>query len=102
MPEKTSPAGKAFAFERPVATHERNKPDSVFTVAERVPKKGYRMRDNWLLFAILVLSVIGLLAGIGLLSRRERLQRRRRRSHGRIVAKVNRPMVRFSVRSPKK
>ncbi len=60
------------------------------------------MRDNWLLLGILAISVLGLLAGMGLVSRRERVQRRRRRSHGRVVSKVNRPMVRFSVRPPKK
>lgn len=60
------------------------------------------MRDNWLLFSILAVSVLGLLAAIALVSRRERVERRRRRSHGRIVAKVNRPMVRFSVKLPKK
>jgi hypothetical protein len=60
------------------------------------------MRDNWFPFAILAVSVLGLLVGMGLISRRERLQRRRRRSHGRIVTKVNRPMVRFSVKPPRK
>lgn len=60
------------------------------------------MRDNWLLFCILAVSVLGLLAAVALVSRRERLDRRRRRSHGRIVTKVNRPMVRFSVKLPKK
>jgi hypothetical protein len=60
------------------------------------------MHDNWLLLSILLVSVLGLLAAIALVSRRERVERRRRRSHGRIVTKVNRPMVRFSVKLPKK
>jgi hypothetical protein len=59
------------------------------------------MRYNWLPFAILAVSVLGLLLVMGLLARRERVERRRRRSHGRITTKVNRPMVRFSVRPPK-
>jgi hypothetical protein len=75
---------------------------SDFTATNEALKKGNRMRDNWLLFTILAVSVLGLLLGVALLSRRERVERRRRRSHGRIVSKVNRPMVRFSVRPPKK
>jgi hypothetical protein len=60
------------------------------------------MRYNWLPFAILAMSVLGVFLVMGLLARRERVERRRRKSHGRLVSKVNRPMVRFSVRPPKK
>jgi hypothetical protein len=81
---------------------EKNLFGSDFTPANRAIKKGYRMRNNWLPFVILAVSVIGLLSVMGLLGRRDRVERRRRRSHSRLVSKVNRPMVRFSVRPPKK
>src|SRR5579871_1674002 len=57
---------------------------------------------DWLLFWLSGLIVAGVCAGAGVLSRSSRLQRRRRKSHTPIKAKTNRPMVRFSVRPPKK
>ena len=59
------------------------------------------LRDNRLLWYVGIVAVFLLAAVIVQLSREARLRRRRRKSHGRIVAKVKRPMVRFSVRPPK-
>jgi hypothetical protein len=60
------------------------------------------MRADLFLLLFVGLIVIGLWAGLTLLSPRARLERRRRKSHSRVRPKTNRPMVRFSVRAPKK
>ena len=52
---------------------------------------------------IVLLSVVGgAWAGVSFFSPSARLHRRRRKSHSRIKSKTNRPMIRFSVRPPKK
>jgi hypothetical protein len=48
------------------------------------------------------LIIVGAGAGTWIFSSSARLDRRRRKSHSRIKSKTNRPMVRFSVRPPKK
>jgi hypothetical protein len=54
----------------------------------------------WIWFgAVLVLAVLW--GALTIFSPKARLQRRRRKSHSRVIAKGNRPMVRFSVRPPK-
>jgi hypothetical protein len=60
------------------------------------------MQHEWLLFVLIALIVAGVWVGLGLFSRDARLERRRRKSHSRIVSKSDRPMVRFSVKTPKK
>jgi hypothetical protein len=60
------------------------------------------MHHEWLLFVLIALIVAGVWVGLGLFSRDARLERRRRKSHSRIVSKSDRPMVRFSVKTPKK
>ena len=60
------------------------------------------MRHEWLLFVLIALIAAGVWVGLGLFSRDARLERRRRESHSRIVSKSDRPMVRFSVKTPKK
>jgi hypothetical protein len=57
---------------------------------------------DWIFFWLSGVAVAGLWAGIAFLSSSARLERRRRKSHSRIKAKANRPMIRFSVRPPKK
>ena len=61
------------------------------------------MYVDWLIWWFVALIVVGLI-GVLLfqLSPDARLRRRRRKSHARIVAKSRRPMVRFSVRPPRK
>lgn len=54
------------------------------------------------IFWLAGLGAAGLWAAGTLFSREARLQRRRRKSHSRIIAKTHRPMVRFNVRPPKK
>ena len=51
---------------------------------------------------VIGLIVLGVWAGLAFLSPRARMERRRRKSHSRVMPKTNRPMVRFSVRTPKK
>lgn len=60
------------------------------------------MHDALLLLLLAGLIVFCLWVGINLLSPGARLERRRRKSHSRIVPKTSRPMVKFSVRTPKK
>ena len=60
------------------------------------------MQHEWLLFVLIALIVAGVWAGFAMFSRDARLERRRRKSHSRIVSKSDRPMVRFSVKTPKK
>jgi hypothetical protein len=57
---------------------------------------------DWIIFWIVGLVVAGIWAGLAFFTPSARLHRRRRKSHSRIKAKSNRPMVRFSVRAPKK
>jgi hypothetical protein len=59
------------------------------------------LRDNRLIWYVGIIALFLLAAMIFQLTRDARLRRRRRKSHGRIVAKAKRPMVRFSVRPPK-
>jgi hypothetical protein len=49
----------------------------------------------------LVIVVLLSLAGLVVFSPTARLKRRLKKTHGRVVPKVNRRMVRFSVRPPK-
>jgi hypothetical protein len=55
-----------------------------------------------IMFWLIGLVMIGVWGGVALFSRGARMRRRRRKSHTRLTSKVNRPMVRFSVRTPKK
>ena len=55
----------------------------------------------WLLFWVVGLLAVGCWAALAFFSRDARLERRRRKSHGRILTKRNGPMVRLSVRAPK-
>jgi hypothetical protein len=59
------------------------------------------LHDNRLISYVVIIAAFLLAAIIFQVTREARLRRRRRKSHGRIVAKVKRPMVRFSVRPPK-
>ena len=59
------------------------------------------MRGSGLLLLIL-LGVIGIWAAFSFLSRGSRMERRRRKSHSRIISKAHGPSVKFSVRWPKK
>jgi len=59
------------------------------------------LHHDWWLFALVGFIVAGCWAGFGYFSRESRLERRRRKSHSRIVAKSARPMVRLSVKPPK-
>jgi hypothetical protein len=59
-------------------------------------------RGDWLMFWIVGLVAVGMWAAIAFSSREARLERRRKKSHSRIISKANRPSVRFSVRPPKK
>jgi hypothetical protein len=60
------------------------------------------MRGDLFILLLVALVGLGLWAGFTFLSPRARLQRRRRKSHNRVIPKTSRPMVRFSVRTPKK
>jgi hypothetical protein len=53
-------------------------------------------------FWTVAVVAFAVLAGGAWASREARLRRRRRKSHTRIVSKTNRPMIRLSVRPPKK
>lgn len=55
----------------------------------------------WLWFWLIGLIAVGVWAAASFLSRDARRERRRRKSHGRIISKANRPTVRFSVQVPK-
>jgi len=57
------------------------------------------MYGKWIVLGGLALIVFG--AAFVFFAPTAKLQRRRRKSHGRIVTKSNRPMVRLSVRPPK-
>jgi hypothetical protein len=59
------------------------------------------MHGVWLIFWLAALILSGGFAAWSYLSRDARLQRRRRKSHSRIVSKTSRPSVRFSVKPPK-
>jgi hypothetical protein len=50
---------------------------------------------------VAIIAVCGLALLAAQFSPEARLRRRRRKSHGRLVAKARRPMVRFSVKVPK-
>ncbi len=55
----------------------------------------------WLLFWMIGLIAVGVWALTSFLSRDAKVERRRRKSHGRIISKAtDRPTVRFSVRVP--
>jgi len=58
--------------------------------------------DYFLLFWVIGLLAVGVWGASVFFSRDARLERRRRKSHSRIISKANRPTVRFSVRPPKK
>jgi hypothetical protein len=60
------------------------------------------MRGDWYIYGLASGVVLALWAGSAFFSPAARLERRRRKSHGRIVAKSKRPRVRFSVRLPKR
>jgi hypothetical protein len=60
------------------------------------------MRGELLIALVVAVIALGLWLGLSFLSPQARLERRRRKSHSRVIPKVNRPMVRFSVRTPKK
>ena len=60
------------------------------------------MRGSSLLLLLIVLAVIGVWAALSYLSRESRMERRRRKSHSRIISKAQEPSVKFSVRWPKK
>ena len=57
--------------------------------------------NYWLWFWVIGLIALGVWAASWWLSRDARLERRRRKSHGRIISKADHPTVRFSVRVPK-
>jgi hypothetical protein len=57
-------------------------------------------QTHWLLFWLVGLIALGIWGGLSFWSRETRLQRRRRKSHSRIISKADRPTVRFSVRLP--
>jgi hypothetical protein len=57
---------------------------------------------DWIVFWLIGIFVVAAWAGFAFFSPSARLERRRRKSHSRIEPKTNRPMVRFSVRPPKK
>ncbi len=57
--------------------------------------------NYWLLFWLVGIAAVGVWAGVSFFSREARLERRRRKSHSRIISKADRPTVRFSVRVPK-
>ncbi len=75
---------------------------SHFTGARSESKYSVAMRGDALFLLLAALTVLGLAAGFAYLSPRARLERRRRKSHSRLIPKAKRPMVRFSVRTPKK
>lgn len=52
----------------------------------------------WIACGLIALGVAGWLV---FHSRETRVERRRRKSHNRVVTKTSRPMVKFSVRPPK-
>jgi len=60
------------------------------------------LHRDWIAFWVIGLIIVGTGAGAALFSSSARLHRRRRKSHTPIKSKTNRPMVRFSVRPPKK
>jgi hypothetical protein len=61
------------------------------------------LKGNAVVLAIVVLVGIGLgLAFTSYFSEEARMRRRRRKSHSKIISKTRRPIVRFSVRPPKK
>jgi hypothetical protein len=60
------------------------------------------LRGNDLAWAIAGVLIIGaLVLAVFQLSSDARLRKRRRKNHGRLVAKSDRPMVKFSVKPPK-
>ena len=58
------------------------------------------MRDDALVLLLVGLIVAGLAVWFGVLSPKARRERRRRKSHSRLVSKSERPTVQFSVRTP--
>jgi Flp pilus assembly protein TadB len=60
------------------------------------------MRGSNLLLLLVVLGVIGVWAAFFYLNRESRMERRRRKSHSRVISKAHGPSVKFSVRLPKK
>jgi hypothetical protein len=60
------------------------------------------MDANRLIFLLAGGAAAAIWASWSFFSRDARLQRRRRKSHSRVVSKHNRPMVRFNLRRPKK
>ncbi len=59
------------------------------------------MSGNSLILIVVLLGVAGLWALPAFFSREARLERRRRKSHSRIISKAHGPSVKFSVRAPK-
>jgi hypothetical protein len=60
------------------------------------------MRGEILIFWLVGLAAAGIWAGRHWFSPAARVERRRRKSHSRIISKTNRRTVRFSVKPPKK
>jgi len=56
---------------------------------------------HWFWFWIVGLAVVSGAVVFSWISRETRLERRRRKSHSRIISKTNRPTVKFSVEVPK-
>lgn len=54
-----------------------------------------------LLFWVIALVAVGIWAASAVFSHDARVERRRRKSHSRLISKANRPSVRFSVKPPK-
>jgi hypothetical protein len=59
------------------------------------------MHGVWLFVWLIGVVAFGSLTAWAFLSRPSRIQRRRRKNQGRVVSKVNRPMVRFNAKPPK-
>jgi hypothetical protein len=59
------------------------------------------MQHDWPFLLLVGFIIAAVWAGLGWFSREARLERRRRKSHSRVVSKSDRPMVRFSVKPPK-
>jgi hypothetical protein len=60
------------------------------------------MNGRWMLWTVIAAIAVTLcLILVSQLSPSARLRRRRRKSHNRLVSNADRPMVRFSVRTPK-
>jgi hypothetical protein len=82
-----------------VGNEKSSQPLTLQTLGQGIHNFGM-VNGAWLLFCLLGLAVVGI--GLySLFSRQARTERRRRKSHGRVISKGDRKMVRLSVRSPK-